>query len=106
MDCPGNQFFSRSRLAENQHGRIGGRDQFDALHHGPQARTGADDRIAQGFASQPRQQRPLVGLGRLAQRRHLAQAKVIVQCHGQRLEKQLAQTNVLGSEGLAGRCQE
>jgi len=46
------------------------------------------------FASEPSQQRPLVGLGRLAQGSHLAHAEVVVQRHRKRLQEELGQLEV------------
>ena len=102
VDRPGDQFLARARLAEDQHGGIGAGDQFHPLHHRAEPRFDADDRIAQGFASQPRQQRAFVGLGGLAQGGHLPQPQVVFQGHGKRLQQQLRQLGVLLVEDAAG----
>ena len=106
MDRPGNQFLARARLAEDQHGGVGAGDQLHPFHHRAEPRLDPDDRIAQGFASQPRQQRAFVGLGGLAQGGHLPHPQVIFQRHGERLQQQLGQLGVFWGKGTVGRGQK
>ena len=84
-------FLARARLAEDQHGGVAAGDQFHPIHHGAKPRFHAHDRVAERLASQPGQQRAFVGLGGLAQGGHLAQPKVVVQGHRNRLQEQLDQ---------------
>jgi hypothetical protein len=43
MDGSRNEFFSRSRLAQNQHRRFRRRHHLDLIQHSPQSRTPAHD---------------------------------------------------------------
>ena len=71
----GHDLLARPRLAQDQHRRIRARDQLDLLHHRLQPGLRADDRVADVVPVQPRQQRPLVRLERLAERDQLAQPR-------------------------------
>ena len=69
VDRPGHDLLARPRLAQDQDRRVRVGDQLDLLHHRLQAGLGADDRVADVVAVESRQQRALVRLERLAERR-------------------------------------
>ncbi len=95
VDRPRHDLLARTGLAQDQDRRVRPRDQLDLLHHRPQPGLRADDRIADVVPVQSREQRPLVGLERLAKRDQLAQPVVVLQRDGERLQQRLHQLFVL-----------
>ncbi len=67
---------------------------LDALHHGPQARLRADDRVGDVLTIEPRQEGLFVGLERFAQRLHLAEPRFVLEGGGKRLQQLLHQLDV------------
>ena len=89
MDGARDDLLAGARLAEDQHRRVRCGDLLDALHHAAQAGARADDGVGDVLAIEPRQQRALVGLERLAQARELVEARVVRQRDAKRLEQRL-----------------
>jgi hypothetical protein len=88
-------------FAQDQHGDIGLGHKLGALHHMPQPRFSTDDRVANLLPPQPRKQRALVRLGRLAEGRQLVQPTVVFQCGRKRVEQRLDHLRVLSPIRLA-----
>ena len=98
MDRPGDQFLARARLAEDQHGGVAAGDQLHPIHDRVKPRFHAHDGVGERLAPQPGQQRAFVGFGGLAQGGHLAESKVVIQRHRDRLQKQLGQLRCLAAK--------
>jgi hypothetical protein len=90
----GDHFLARARFAEDQHGGVGRRDQFDPLHDRAQAGFDADDRVADLFSTEPIQKRTPVRFRGFAERGHLAKMLIVFQGDRKRLQEFLGKREV------------
>jgi hypothetical protein len=98
VDGARHHLLAGARLAEDQHRDVRTRHALDALHHRAEPGGGADDGLREVLAAEARQERAPVGLGRLPQRRHLAQALVVLERDREGLEQRAGHLHVVRVE--------
>ena len=101
MDHAGNQFLAGAGLAEDENRGIRLGHQPHTFEDRPQARIEADDGvIADLLATQPAEERVLLGLGRGPHGGHFAQAAIVFQSGGKGLQQQFHQFDMLAIKSL------